>query len=280
MNSTAEKARPVYFFGCDMGGWQNKDESKGDALAICKWNEASPEHAEATADVLFFPVDEDKVLSQKVQEAVASQGKIIVAIDAALAWPVDFARLVAKSPEGVEYDRRRFDSAIANPYLYRQTERFIKAHVRKGKDPLTAPGDKFGNNSSKAQMLVAWFRTKLHDAYRPPFEGWDVGRARESQYTIIEVYPDASRQSKQFQKLKWPPYPEEMKVVGNKDIADAKICAMTGVCYAMEVGVMERRPEYPPIYLPDHLFIEDLRKDAIPKEGWIFAPYDQKAKKG
>jgi hypothetical protein len=39
-----------------------------------------------------------------------------------------------------------------NRYLYRQTERFVQQQT--GHHPLSAPGDKFGNNSSKAQVPV------------------------------------------------------------------------------------------------------------------------------
>jgi hypothetical protein len=273
---------PVYLFGCDMGGWQSADETKGDALAVCKWTASSPapQHVVATAAVLFFPVAEESDLVKYLRQALAENARIVVAIDAALAWPVEFTRLVANAAKGLEYDRRQFPTAISNPYLYRETERFIKLHVRKGKDPLTAPGDKFGNNSSKAQMLVAWFRGQLPDACRPPFGGWEAERARLSRHTIIEVYPDASRHSRQFKALKWPAYQERIADLGNKDIADAKVCAMTGLCYAMAAGLIPSQAGYPLVYLPDHPLTSDIRREVIPEEGWIFTPFDAKPGRG
>jgi hypothetical protein len=272
--SSPSSAKPIYFVGCDMGGWQSTDEKKGDALAVCKWTGSKVEHFAATAAIQYFPVEEAGVLAKTIDQALAERARIIIGIDAALGWPVEFTRLVRDAAEGIEFDTRRFESAIKNPYLYRETERFIKSHVRRDKDPLTAPGDKFGNNSSKAQMLVAWFRTKLPAAYRPPFGGWDAGRARQSEHSIIEVYPDASLQCRAFdKKVRWPAYEQEAGTLRSKDIADAKVCSLTAICYAMELGIISRDPKYPRIYLPDHPLAQTLDAKAILKEGWIFAPY-------
>jgi len=263
---------PIYFFGCDMGGWQNDDKGKGDALAVCKWLDGECQHVEATANVLFFPVGNDGVLAERLREALSEEARVIVAIDAALGWPTDYVKLVSEASSGIRYDQRTFDKAINNPYLYRETERFIRAFIRKDRDPLTAPGDKFGNNSSKAQMLVAWFREQLPNAYRPPFDDWALDAARSAKHTLIEVYPDASRKSKPFSKLKWPAFGESMADAGNKDIADARICAMTGVCYAMQVGMIDNNGTAPPVCCPDDERISDEAKKRIASEGWIFAP--------
>ena len=274
MSDTQESDRPILFFGCDMGGWQSKDEKKGDALAVSKWVGEELHHIEATAAVQFFPVDEDGPLARLVRDALNDRSKIVVAIDAALGWPREFARLVAAAPNGVPYDSRRFESAITNPYLYRETERFIKSHIRRDRDPLTAPGDKFGNNSSKAQMLAAWFRTKLPNAYRPPFSGSDREKAKSSEHTIIEVYPDASRQSQKFVDLRWPKYQPRLAEAGQKDIADAQFCSMTGVCYAMQMGIIPHVTGYPSVCCPDDDDASSERQQTIEQEGWIFAPYD------
>ena len=107
---------------------------------------------------------------------------------------------------------------------------------------------------------------------------WSVDDARKRKHSIIEVYPAASQKSNTFKKLRWGRH--RMKTVGKTDIADAKRCVMTAVCYAMEVGILRRIAGYPRIYLPDHRLARSFNAEAITKEGWIFAPYDQKPKKG
>ena len=86
------------------------------------------------------------------------------------------------------------------------------------KDPFTAPGDKFGT-MPKAQSLVAWITRTLPEVYRPPFDPWDEDRARNVQYSVIEVYPTASMESRLFQNLLWPLSAEKMGKIGDSDIA-------------------------------------------------------------
>ena len=138
---------------------------------------------------------------------------------------------------------------------------------------LTPPGDKFGNNSSKAQALVEWIKTRLPDLYRPPFDPWDIDRARESRHTLIEIYPAASRKSRQFRRLKWPAQAQDMESIGNTDIADAKRASMTAVCYASTIGLLPDFPACPPVLTPDAVSNSgDFVKKSIELEGWIFTP--------
>ncbi|HVX15901.1 MAG TPA: hypothetical protein VHC22_32255 [Pirellulales bacterium] len=270
---TNSRTRPIYFFGCDMGGWHNKDKAGGDALAVCKWTSNGLEHVEATADVTFYPVSGESVLNRKLTDALKENASVIVCVDAAFSWPEAFRRLVDEIPEGQHRFTFTLTDGISNPYLYRETDRFIKKHVLK-RNPLTAVGDKFGNNSSKAQALVRWFIDKLPDAYRPPFHAWERDRAGSNLHSIIEVYPAASMKSKRFKKLRWPPHVQDMDQIGSSDIADAKRCAITGVCYAREIGVLPAGDGWPSVYCPDHTLVSEKVRATARQEGWIFALYD------
>jgi hypothetical protein len=141
----------LYCLGCDMGGWHNDSDKAGDVFAALKWGGHSLHHIEATAALSFFPVDGNSVVRKCLDAAKNDSARIVIGIDAALAWPYQFRRLVAEIPDGMHDFAFQLGKAIDNPYLYSQTERFIKQRVRIGskEQPRTAVGDKFGNNSSK-----------------------------------------------------------------------------------------------------------------------------------
>ena len=258
-----------------MGGWHNTNKDGGDALAVLRLSGATMEHLEATAALTYFPVSDDGPLARLLSSAQEEQARIIVCIDAALAWPDSFVRLAMDAKTA----RHKFpvqltDGAINNPYLYRETERYIKKHVMTGNNerPLTAVGDKFGNNSSKAQALVAWLFQKMPTAYRPPFDKWNREIARKARHTILEVYPAASMKSGSFKKMTWPPYSQDMASIGSTDITDAKRCAMTGVCYAAFVGMNSALNGLPPVITPDDVQTDDFDPALLESEGWIFCP--------
>lgn len=267
------KNQNVYLIGCDMGGWHNVSHKVGDAFAALKWDGEKLHHVEATAALSFFPIDEDSVVRKCLDAATKDSAKVIIGIDAALAWPFRFRNLVDEVPDGTHDFSFQLGKAIDNPYLYRQTERFIKQKVQtgSGEQPLTAVGDKFGNNSSKAQALSAWFKHNLSNLYRPPFDAWDRRFASEQENSFIKVYPAASMKSKLFKSLSWPQTSESMNVIGKSDIADAKKCAMTAFCYAVELGIVTTEINTPQVWMPDEA-TDSVCSDSIPAEGWIFAP--------
>lgn len=263
----------TYFIGCDMGGWHT---SRGDGLAICRWRNGTMESVHAEAGALYYPVASEASLAQHLTQALDEGARVVIAIDAALAWPVDFRDLVVAAPEAAYLpDFERQDGALQNRHLYRDTERFV--HATTGKQPLTAPGDKFGNNSSKAQALTAWLAQHVLEAdrvlYRPPFDEWDLEEARKATCTLIEAYPGASMMSPAFQRVTWPAEaPVTMQIVGNNDIADAKRCAVIGACYSATVGHLPGAA-YPHVALCNAVTLGDTyAAERVRKEGWIFTP--------
>lgn len=263
----------IYFFGCDIGGWHNTEMNKGDALAVCRWDGNKLGHVGATAAITFFPVKSEQLLAQKLALAKSENAQIIIGIDAALSWPERFIQLTAKAHSLTHNFDFELVDAINNPYLYRETERFIKQRIQTGRKerPLTAVGDKFGNNSSKAQALATWLLNQLPNAYRPPFDEWDVNIAKDARHTIIEVYPAASMKSAKFKQLLWPLESQSMADAGKSDIADAKRCAMTAYVYAASINKLANAT-CPRILTPDDATPEEIRKPSLRVEGWIFSP--------
>lgn len=263
----------IYFFGCDMGGWHNTSLTKGDALAVCRWNQGALEHVGETAALTFFPVEPEQGLARCLDKCLENGYEVIVCIDAALSWPSRFAELTREAQSFEHNFDFDLTDSINNPYLYRETERFIKRRVQTGSNerPLTAVGDKFGNNSSKAQALAGWLFGRMDKPYRPPFDAWHIDRARAAKHTIIEVYPAASMKSAKFRKLEWPTSSQRMEDMDNSDIADAKRCAMAGFVYAASIGKI-RAENCPAILTPDDIEDDEFSKSALRIEGWIFAP--------
>lgn len=255
----------TWFIGCDMGGWHT---TEGDALAACRWDGTALHHVTAVAGSLFYPVGAD--LQAVIAQALQARARVVVGIDAALAWPVKFLALATQAPAATHLPI--FNRALgqyANPYLFRATERYVQQVL--GQNPLTAPGDKFGNNSSKAQALVAWFQQSLPGLYRPPFQPWNAQMASAAPHTLIEVYPAASMRCPAFGQVGWPPppVPTPMHALGNGDIADAKRAAMTAACYAATAGIPA--PVLPHTCVPANL-PAGYALNEIATEGWIFAP--------
>lgn len=275
----------IVFIGCDMGSWLGTN----DACAVCRFEKGRLSNEYAQDGRLFYPLHEE--VQRFVTSAIENpEHRVVIGIDAALAWPTRFTSLVNSAPNMTHLPNPALDptrmSQIDNPYLFRETERFIRRACL-SKDPLTAVGDKFGNNTTKAQILAASFRslcsTSSHQSrvYRPPFDCWDCDTATAAQVTIIEVYPTASRTSRVFGEMMWPGTRKTpLRSLDKTDVSDAKICSMTALCYALTVGLISHEdlascdeiPACPEVFTPDDYTTGP--KATLQSEGWIFAPKD------
>ncbi|MEI8213104.1 MAG: hypothetical protein WCI02_13220 [Planctomycetota bacterium] len=265
----ANSMKPVWFFGCDMGGWHTRSK---DALAICRWTPSGIDQHFVDHGRLFFPLSPNSRLINGIEVASKSNEKVIIAIDAALAWPRDFLRLAvssAKASHLPDFDPNT--GQIQNRYMFRETERFIKQHVRKSKDPFSAPGDAFGNPSSKAQAVVAAILNTFPQAYRPPFDPWDLITSNSAAITVIEVYPAASQVCRRFMDLRWCDDEDTFRDLSADDENDAKRCSVTAMCYAKTIGILHSELHVPEVWLPNEAGAE-FDAERIRKEGWIFAP--------
>ncbi|MBD3400002.1 MAG: hypothetical protein GF399_06690 [Candidatus Coatesbacteria bacterium] len=255
----------IYFIGCDMGGWHTKET---DAIAIMKWDGTNLSHSNVDNGQLFYPFN--KVNDISSNNAIDIKNHIIISIDAALGWPIQFT-IHVNSIKEADY-KPTFnvdDGQFQNPYLFRKTGRFVKSVIKT--EPLSAVKDNLCSNFTEAQALVEWFKKHYNDLYRPPFDEYKKSEAVNKKHTLIEVYPAASKKSTKYQKLDDPDTNYPMSRLGNTDIADAKRCAMTAVCYAKTIGLIDNT-NYPEVYTPDDASAMGYDMCAIRKEGWIFAP--------
>jgi len=260
----------VYCIGCDLGGWHGMLK---DALAVCRWDAGIQYPSQPTHGRLFYPLDDKTKLIVAIHRAKQETARVIIAVDAALAWPTDFLHLAIRANRATHIASCIATSPqIENTYLFRETDRFIKTFVRKDRDPYSAPGNRFGNNSSKAQSLVAFVKKMFQEVYRPPFDQWNLDRAKETWITLIEVYPAASMASEQFSALRWQEAEDRYADLDTSDENDAKRCSTTAACYGMTIGIIPEVQGYPKVWLPDDEIPPAYDPRRIRREGWIFAP--------
>src|SRR4051794_33979738 len=114
-----------------MGGWHTK---KGDALAVCRWDgeQLCCDDDDSRSGSLFYPCSDTDILADMIGRYSKYDGKIIIGIDAALAWPAQFAKLVNRAPTADAGVCFKPGKHIDNPYLFRETERFVKRKVLTG----------------------------------------------------------------------------------------------------------------------------------------------------
>ena len=78
----------------------------------------------------------------------------------------------------------------------------------------------------------------FQEVYRPPFDQWNLDRAKETWITLIEVYPAASMASEQFSALRWQEAEDRYADLDTSDENDAKRCSTTAACYGMTIGII------------------------------------------
>lgn len=177
-----------------------------------------------------------------------TQYRIILAVDAPLAFSEAFGNLVNRQdlPEYMPVN----DS---NPYLYRETERFLIGH---GHRPLSPVKDMIGSQTTKAMHVLARFASNIT---RPGV--WSDGKGLD----VIEAYPSVARKSRYMQKYlseqamgvtadgeqRW------LSGLDHVDQFDALVCALLAWLFVHEADVLA---------MPD--------KKIPQSEGWIWVPKD------
>lgn len=178
----------------------------------------------------------------------ARRSRAVLAIDAPLGVADAFRALLDGHPPVEEVH-----ASDSNPYLYRETERFL---IAGGHRPLSAVKDKIGSQSTKAMHALACFT--------PDREGigvWSGPGGNES----IEAYPAVARKSSRVQRLLDPyvhavtvdGYRRLDPVFGHADEEDALLCALVAWLFVHERDALAA---------PD---------ETVPgAEGWIWVPKD------
>ncbi len=231
-----------FFIGWDVGGWNcDKNNKSRDALVILNsdldvvgkpWRGNLRTHinkAATTSDWLWT------LFSMCAAEPPACTASVTLAIDTPLGFSEAFVRLATdlRCVEPVE-------SSDANPYLFRQTERFL---FQNGLTPLSAIKDMIGSQATKGMHVLAKFAP-----HSVSCGVWTDGAT----FTALEAYPSACKRSAMIQTLR-----KRYAPLGHEDEEDALICALIAHLYA------QRR--------------ETLASpgDSVPmSEGWIWVPRD------
>lgn len=269
------------FVGFDFGGWgTRKNRTAKDAFCIHTLGSKTP--VVVGEGSLFWPVDPvlRGHLSRIRKEVADGRAEVVLALDAALGWPVDFADAVAKGwMNAVLPKAQLFPTSVNNVLLFSETERFTRRVLSRWwkHTPKSAVGDRFGNNSTKAQIFALWlknFFAKKVGVECPPFTGVTGGGPCK----IIEVYPAATFYSRAAFRGGTHPFPRPFKGIsgpGSSHIADAKWCAFTAGCFLKTVAASTDKnlSNYPLVFLPtDPRTIRSVDVSRIVSEGWIYFP--------
>ena len=233
---------PSFFIGWDVGGWNCDMNSKSrDAIVIL----------DSTLAVVGQPwrgnlrttINEAASASDWIRElfglcAVNSSAGalyITLAIDTPLGSSEAFVGLVT-GLQCVDLVER----SDTNPYLFRQTERYLFEH---GLKPLSAIKDMIGSQATKGMHVLAKFARATKSC-----GVWTDGVS----LTVIEAYPSACKASEVVRALR-----RHHADLEHEDKQDALICALIAYLFASR---------------PDALASPD---SSVPiSEGWIWVPRD------
>jgi hypothetical protein len=266
---------PVLLVGWDVGPWKCSGDSE-DALIVVGYDGKRL----SVTDVPGFHGNLFTKMPEKVDLAAllgaagwtgpCDAAKVVVAVDAVFGWPRRFVELVSGKSDYKPKTGKK-DKNSDNRFLYRETERFLidALNLKSPNLPKTAAGDAIGSAATKAQYVVSCLR-KQGGIYIPPLDPWDEGRARDSQVTIIEVYPGVTKFSPAFENMDLP-QGTKVRLLGKSDPEDALRCAMVAACYAKMTGAIPL--DLPGLCVPtDATAKAGYDVGAISTEGWIFSP--------
>lgn len=242
MSASHSPAHPLkYFIGWDVGGWNcDKNGKSRDALVILDaglnivgqpWRGNLRAAINEAAD----SVDLIKFLFALCNAIPPSQTMITLAIDTPLGFSDAFVRLVTQRHHAGEVGR-----SDTNPYLFRQTERFLFEH---GLKPLSAIKDMIGSQATKGMHVLAKFAR-----HNPHCGVWSDGQ----RLTAIEAYPSACKHSATVKTLQQP-----FDNLAHDDLDDALTCALLAHLFAVQPNTL----------IPPGV--------SVPvSEGWIWVPGD------
>jgi hypothetical protein len=230
-----------FYIGWDVGGWNcDKNGKSRDALVILDaelnivgkpWRGNLRSAINEAAD----SADWIKHLFSLCTTVPPHQSKITLAIDTPLGFSEAFVRLATQRNHAGE-----IGSSATNPYLFRQTERFLFEH---GLKPLSAIKDMIGSQATKGMHALAKFAQQVLRC-----GVWSDGGS----LTAIEAYPSACKDSATVKALQQP-----FGKLDHDDIDDALTCALVG--YLFETRPDTLIPPTPMVPVP---------------EGWIWVPED------
>lgn len=233
----------VFFIGWDVGGWNcDKNGSSRDAIIILDetlaiigkpWRgnlRESINSASCTHEWLsqLFGLCKAEVLP----------APSLLAIDTPLGFSQAFTRLVTAG----QYENPIGTSA-SNPYLFRQTERFLYEH---GITPLSPIKDMIGSQATKGIHVLSRFAQQVIKT-----GVWTDGEW----LTAIEAYPSPCKRSALIHQL-WQVHGSRWNQwTDHQDKQDALTCALIAHTFASRPELLAQPPDTIPV-----------------AEGWIWLP--------
>lgn len=232
--------RQSFFIGWDVGGWNcDKNAQSRDAIVILDTNlglVGSPWRGNLRELINAAATTDEWIsgLFQLCQTTMPEKiGCSIMAIDTPLGFSNEFRDLLngfqAAGKVGNSQD---------NPYLYRETERFL---FRKGRRPLSPIKDMIGSQATKGMHVLAKFAPEVLAC-----GVWSGGK----QFTAFESYPSATRDVECIQDLR-----QALPKTAHADIEDALTCALVAYLYHSQPAALEHPGRDIPV-----------------EEGWIWVP--------
>lgn len=242
----------VVSIGWDVRGWRSKEQATA-VLGIfpetpkVRWLGISPLFPFKPGTPLGFDSLVVPAVGEEGADLIRNCPVITIAIDAPLAFPADFIRLI----EGEAITQIPTKREIDNPLAYRACEHWV--HDAHGKKPLSSSFDKLGNNATLAMSICNSLREEGFSVV--PQDG-DLNR-----HTAIEVYPGITKVGPKKINRAIPPVDAHIppNLEPGTDQYDAAICAIMGAVYGGGGSVLS---------LPD---LGMPLVEMNPTEGWIFS---------
>ncbi|KPW19626.1 hypothetical protein ALO83_102548 [Pseudomonas cannabina pv. alisalensis] len=253
------KEKFTYYVGWDVGGWNcDKNPASRDALVILDSARAlvgTPWRGNLRS--LFNEASSAEILVSKIIELCRIEVdpdhsfRLLFAIDTPLGFSKAFATLVVSRMAAGP-----ILSSSTNPYLHRETERFL---FERGLSPLSPIKDMIGSQATKGIHFLACFAPELERC-----GVWTDG----CHIHAIEAYPSACKRSASINAMRQPFYdepdgaipvgkPKARPELYHSDLEDALTCALIGWSF-------EHRPD----------LLVHPTPTIDPFEGWIYVPAD------
>jgi len=214
------------YIGWDVGAWNcDNNRSSRDGVVILNENEdLVGKYRGNLKEIINQAETYQDFLNLLFQLCSLSYNNeyVTMAVDAPLGFSEAFVKLIT---EYLSFGNS-IESFQDNPYLFRETERFLYA---KGYKPLSAINHMIGSQSTKAIHFISKFNCSI--------ETPGIWKSSDKRFTIIETYPAANNIESPFELYSQ-----------HKDIKDAYICASIAKIFDMdrtklfkpEQGVKER----------------------------------------
>jgi len=233
-----------FYIGWDVGGWNcDKNQRSRDAIVILDaklslvgkpWRGNLRDTINKSAGSRDFICE---LFALCEDDPHINPAHVTLAIDTPLGFSDEFVRLVTelKCVGAVE-------NSNTNPYLYRQTERYL---FEMGLKPLSPVKDMIGSQATKGMHVLAKFAPKVEHC-----GVWSDGEL----LTAIEAYPSSCKHSETIKALRQK---VAIQTGLHPDERDALTCALVAYLFTEK---------------PDELIAPGNRTPV--SEGWIWVPKD------